>query len=387
MGRLSELFLLPRRTLGFAVRSSTRPWREKRHPEIPTQRPLPTLLPSMWLDEVLLSLGMILQTQRPFSHEELSRARQELDEALSILEANDCLEEPASFHVSPPPIGDLVAKDEGFGPVRFETLEFESGYQTLAPLPGTKRWHAMEANGRGHAYLLRHRDGPRPWVVNLHPFGGGMPVDFLFMRALRLHRRLGFNVLHPVFPLHGRRRPDPVDPQCAILTFDFLNTIHFFSQAIWDVRRLLGWVRSQGATSVSLHGMSLGAYMATLVAGLEEVDRVVVGLGAADLPAAMLFRLGARQRHTLEEYGLFGPPVEALHRVISPVSLGCVVPRERRFIYGGVVDRFAPGGTYQIWKQWEEPDVHWYAGGHMAGFGFPSVWRYVYDALTREIAS
>jgi hypothetical protein len=386
-GRWTELARLPVRTLGLAIRSATRPWREASRPEIPTQRILPTLLPSMFLDELLFALGRVVLPERPFDHDDLSRARQELDEALAILEANDCFEDPALFHLSPPPIEDVVVENGRLGPVRFERLAFDSDYQPLAGVPGAGRWHAMETNSRAWAYLLRHRDGPRPWVVNLHPFTGGTPLDLVYLRALHLHRTLGFNVLHPVFPLHGRRRPSPVHPRCEILSFDFVNTIHFVAQSIWDVRRLLGWVRAEGATSISVHGVSLGAYVAALLAAVEHLDRVILGIGAADLLAAMEFRFSEGERQTLEEYGLAGPPVEALHRVISPLALGCVVPRERRFMYAGVGDRFAPGGMYQMWQHWEQPDIHWYPGGHIVGIGFPSVWRYVYDVLTREIAS
>lgn len=131
---LTELLLMPTRALGFAVRSSTRAWRETRRPEIPTQRPLPTLLPSVLLDELALVLGRLVVPERPFSHDELSRARQELDAALSILEANDCLEDPASFHPSPPPIDDLVAQPGSFGPVRFEILAFENESHSSGPI-------------------------------------------------------------------------------------------------------------------------------------------------------------------------------------------------------------------------------------------------------------
>jgi hypothetical protein len=168
-----------------------------------------------------------------------------------------------------------------------------------------------------------------------------------------------------------------------VLSYDHINTIHFFSQAIWDVRRLLRWIRSRDAISISLHGISLGAYIGAVLASIEELDRAVIGIGAANLPAAEVFRLDKSDYATLEDYGLIGGPSEALQRVIAPGAHKCRVPWEERFIYGGVGDRFAPGGTYELWQLWDQPSVHWHPGGHITGVMAPKVWRYVFDALSR----
>lgn len=379
MGRINRLMRVPHRAAHFAFLSATRSWRAPHHPEIPTQ-PIAKVFASVYLDE--LALAMAPRPEIGKSHEELSRSSEELNDALAIMEANDCLEDPASFHLAPPPIEDLVREPRSIGRVNFEVLKFESGFQTLPGLPGTHRWQAMAANQQAYAYLLQHRDGPRPWVVNLHPFGSGSPFDLILMRSLRMHRELGYNVLHPVFPLHGNRRPSPVDPKCMILSFDLVNTIHFISQGMWDLRRLLVWVRSQNPTSLTLHGISLGAYAGAVLAGLEEFDRAILGVGAVDLNAAKDFALSKDEHKTINAYDLVGDRAKALFSVISPASLGCRVPPEGRFIYGAVGDRFAPGGAYELWKLWDQPSVHWHAGGHLTAILAPTVWRYVFDALT-----
>jgi len=362
----------------FAYRSSTRSWREQHHPEIPTQ-PLPKLFANVCIDELMIA--MLPRPDLDLNHGDLSRWAEELNDALAIFEANDCLEDPALFHQTPPPIDALSREAGSMGSTKFEILRFESGYQSLPDFPGTHRWQALTANQHVSAYLLQHDDGPRPWLVNLHPFGCGSPFDLVLMRSQRLHRELGYNVLHPVFPFHGSRNLKTVDLATTILSYDLVNTIHFISQGIWDIRRLLDWIRGQGATSISAHGISLGAYVAAVLAGVEELDCAVLGVGAASLPAAKDFSLGKREHETIESYGLIGESAEALFRVISPTALECQVPLEGRFIYGGVGDRFAPGGTYELWKSWGEPNVHWHAGGHISAIMAPSVWRYVFDAL------
>lgn len=381
MDRLRRLMHVPYDAARFAVLSSTRSWREQHHPEIPTQ-PVYKVFANVLLDELLLA--MMPRPDFALSHEDLSRWSAELNEALAVLEANDCLEEPALFHRTPPPIDELIRKPGSLGRIRYDVLEFESGYQTLPDFPGTQRWQSLTANQHVSAYLLQHGDGPRPWLLNLHPFGSGRPFDLVFMRSLRLHREYGYNVLHPVFPLHGSRHLNPVNLATTILSYDLINTIHFISQGIWDTRRLLGWVRSQNPTSISLHGISLGAYAGAVLTGLEELDRAVLGVGAVDLPAAKDFVLSESEHETIAAYGLIGESAAALFRVVSPAALGCRVPPEGRFVYGGVGDRFAPGGTYELWKVWEKPSVHWHAGGHVSGIMAPSVWRYVFDALGGE---
>lgn len=381
MRRLPRLIYVPYDAARFVLLASTRSWREQHHPEIPTQ-PLPRLFANVCLDELLLA--MMPRPDYNLSHDDLSRWAEELNDALAVLEANDCLEEPAHFHKAPPPIDDLKRESGSMGPLKFEILRFESGYQSLPDFPGTHRWQALTANQHVSAYLLQHNDGPRPWLLNLHPFNSGKPFDLVLMRSMRLHRELGYNVLHPVFPLHGSRNLKTVDLATNILSYDLINTIHFISQSIWDIRRLLDWIRRQGATSISVHGISLGAYIAAVLAGVEELDRAVLGVGAVSLPAAKDFVLSKREHETIASYGLIGEQADALFRVISPALLGCQVPLEGRFIYGGVGDRFAPGGTYELWKTWEKPSVHWHAGGHVSALMARSVWRYIFDALSGE---
>ena len=51
---------------------------------------------------------------------------------------------------------------------------------------------------------------------------------------------------------------------------DVMDDVHATAQAVWDIRRLLSWIRSQEPESrIGLNGMSLGGYIAALVASLE----------------------------------------------------------------------------------------------------------------------
>jgi hypothetical protein len=56
-----------------------------------------------------------------------------------------------------------------------------------------------------------------------------------------------------------------------------------------------------------------------------------------------------------------------VHRVVSPLALPCRVEHGARHIYAGVGDRFTTAGqAYDLWKHWDEPQVLWFSGSHVA---------------------
>ena len=106
----------------------------------------------------------------------------------------------------------------------------------------------------------------RPWVIAVHGFCMGFPfMDFQGLQAARIHHELGMNVALPVLPLHGSRRVTLVSGE-PLLSFELMNTVHGLTQAVWDIRRLIHRLREQGATSISLYGVSLG-WLHRLTAG------------------------------------------------------------------------------------------------------------------------
>ena len=89
-------------------------------------------------------------------------------------------------------------------------------------------------------------------------------------RAWHLHEDLGLNVALPVLPMHGpRKRGLPRVRASRVRIRSTTCTPPL--RSVWDVRRLLSWIRSQEPESpIGLNSMSLGAYIASLVASLED---------------------------------------------------------------------------------------------------------------------
>ena len=275
-----------------------------------------------------------------------ARAPSWLD-AKQMFSSRGWITRPSSYHRTPPPLANEdVRTSRGWAMgLGYERITYESGFSPRTGEPGSERWMGYEPNREAVAAIVRRPDdagGPRPWLVCVHGFAMGYPfLDFTGLHTTKLHRRLGVNVALPVLPLHGPRKVTRVSGE-PFLSFDLMNTVHGFSQAVWDIRRLLSWIRAQGATSIGLYGVSLGAYVVALLAGIEDgLDAVVAGIPMVDLPALFHEQSPAHIRARSIEHHIIGGPVEEVFVAVSPLSFAPKVPQDRRFIFAGHGDRLA----------------------------------------------
>lgn len=316
---------------------------------------------------------------------ERGRIQQEISEARDLYRERGWLARPSLYHRTPPPLRRVRRQQERAGGFAYEQLSFESGFVPHPGEPGRQRWIGYRPNRTAHARLLRHEGAERPWVVCIPGYRmGNATVDLTGFRAGWLHEELGLNVAIPVLPFHGPRRVGRRGGD-GFLTGDFLDTVHAQTQAVWDTRRLIHWLRDEGAPAVALYGLSLGGYTAALVAALEAgLDCVVagipascfVGLARANAPGLLL--------RAAERFGFDWNEVGELLRVVSPLAMPARVPWERRFMFAGVADRLAPPQqAHDLWVHWGRPRVQWYQGSHVSFFVEPDVQRLVREALDR----
>lgn len=296
------------------------------------------------------------------------RAVRELDEALDVFERNGWLEKPESYHKTPPPAeisGREKFRHEGWN---MEHLSFESGYEPWPDEPGRERWLSYERNRTAHALILRHEGEKRPWLVCIHGLRNGSPhkSDDLFQPDF-LHRELGLNLLFPYLPLHGPRRSGYVSGSC-LLSGNAVDLVHAGAQAVWDIRRLLSWLRlpDQAAPNIGLLGHSLGGYTAALLASLDNrIDCVIAANPSVD-PSHMFWRdgLSAATRY-LKTYGASQKKMDRLSRPVSPLALEPKVPKEGRAIVASVADRIIPASEPDsLCRHWDKPRVLWHQGTH-----------------------
>ncbi len=319
------------------------------------------------MDEALLAVAL---TPRRFPLPgDYKRVATELADADALFTRNGWIQDPFSYHRTPPALSDRdVSRSRGWAMgIDYERLNWESGFEPHAGEPGRERWTAFEPNRTASAVVLRHAGGPRPWVIAVHGFCMGFPfMDFRGLEASRIHGELGMNVAMPALPLHGPRRVTLISGE-PLLSFELMNAVHGLTQAIWDIRRLIRLVRDEGATSISLYGVSLGGYTAALLAGIEDdMDAVVAGIPVSDFPA-LFHRHSPRHIQARSiEHRIMGGAAENVYRVVSPLRFEAKVPFDRRFIFAGYGDRLAtPEQAQRLWEHWGEPRISWYSGNHV----------------------
>ena len=334
------------------------------------------------VDEALIST-MFLTAQLPRAGDQ-ARIPREVAETRARFDSEGWLEKPAGYHLTPPALAAPRLARARTRNVDYEHLSFESGYEPRLGEPGRERWLARVANRKAHAWVLRHAGPPRPWLVCIHGYQMGTPlIDLLAFQPEIFHRRLGLNLLVPTLPLHGPRKSGRRSGD-GFLSGDPIDTLHAEAQAMWDLRRLLGWLREeQAALQIGVMGFSLGGYNTALLASLDAgLACAIAGIPVADFTRTYYRHLPPLHLASVERHGLEESMLRDVMRVVSPLALEPQIPRERRWIFGGVADRLVPADQVRdLWEHWDKPRIAWYPGGHLTFRLHPSVPRLVLTAL------
>ncbi|WP_326545477.1 hypothetical protein QGN32_16965 [Mycolicibacterium sp. ND9-15] len=360
-------------------------WRdyfERTDSDIPVARPTLSLATHAFRDEIVL-LG--LRARRPLSDPDtFSRITREAAAAVDFYQQMGWLDDPTLFFAPPPALADIAIHRVKSRRHSHQRMVFDSGYVPDPREPGAERWLSYTSNRRCYALMLRHRE-PAPWLVCVHGAEmGRAALDLTLFRAQWLHRELGLNVVLPVLPMHGPRARGL--PKGAVFPGeDILDDVHAAAQAVWDVRRLLSWIRSQEPDApIGLNGISLGGYVSSLVASLEEgLTCAVLGVPVVDLVELLGRHAGFRRddprRDTIEL-------AEPLGRMTSPLSLTPRVPMRGRFVYAGLADRLVHPReqVVRLWEHWGRPEIVWYRGGHTGFFEARPVQRFIEAALVQS---
>lgn len=343
-----------------------------------------TLAPHVAIDEAVLA---VMRNRRPKASATpgADRTAAEMASTAALFEQNGWVAAPATYHRTPPPLreSDLLELRTRTGPLRHETMTFASEFTPRAGEPGATRWPGNDCNDTVFVRLLRQRDPQAPWVVCLHGFGmGSSRFDLAVLWATYLHSTLGFNVAVPVAPLHGPRRTEDDD---QLLSLDLTAMLHGITQALWDIRRLVSWIRSTTDSPVGVYGLSLGGFLATMLAGLEPLDAVVAALPFVDVLGLMEHHGPPAEYHSL----LRSADARNTFRVASPLSVPEVVPADRLAMFAARGDRLIPvDQSRALHRAWQDGEVQWTNSGHV-GFTWSRqarglVGRRLHTALVAE---
>ena len=211
--------------------------------------------------------------------------------------------------------------------------------------------------------------GPRPTIVLLHGFTMGSPaLDAHVMMAERWFE-LGLDVALVTLPHHGRRASARCRYSGELFASWHVGQLNeAVRQSVHDVHLVTRWLARWRGGPVGILGVSLGGYIAALLAALRNdlafVIPVVPAVRLADLPLRLLARSrgGFEAPFTFEE-------LEHAYRSHSPLAHPLRTPRERLLIVGGRGDAVTPvSHAHSLWRHWGRPKAVWFSGGHIVAF-------------------
>ncbi len=307
---------------------------------------------------------------------------EEMRDALELFRDRGWLSDPVSYHRTPTAPRVSTRPFQVLG-ASWDRLVFDSGYEPFAEEPGRARYLDYGANRQATVRVLRHPE-PAPWLVLLHgSYMGRTRMDVPVFDPVRLHRELGFNVVMPVLPLHGRRAAAKGGLlPTALPSLNAMDNLHGLAQAAWDVRRVVAWIRQQDDQRISVYGVSLGGYVSSLTAALlqdEPVHRVLVGIPAVDFPSVFSSQIPPRAKGTAW-YQEFIANTTELHQAVSPLALPRpTTPPDRLHLYAARHDRVLRPlqQATRLWQHWDRPEIQWFDGGHVLAARNKQVAAYV----------
>jgi len=333
--------------------------------EVPAPAPSLPYCARVALDNAMLGPFALMT---PLSEtDELNSAVAESETAYALFRERGWLDDPGTYHPAPPPLESVRSTPLRIGRWDCEALSFESGFEPPTDVPGRDRWLAHANNQTAHALVLR-RNRPGPWLIFIHGFGmGDFKQNFRAFRAGQLHESAGINVALFVLPVHGARSPGGFNGR-QFFGLSPLDFVHAESQAIWDLRRLIDWIRRQGATQVGLSGLSLGGYTSALLASIEDgLDCVIAGVPPTDVLNTGEILSSSIERRIPAAAGVDLARDRAIQRVVSPLAMPCRVAHGGRYIFAATGDQFVPIEQVRaLWQHWERPRICWCTGSHVS---------------------
>ncbi len=341
---------------------------------------------SVVADEVVLAGFKI--TRNPPTDETWERIGAEVSAASELFARAGWFDNPREYHLDPAaPIDIHSAPAPRFATLGlpWQQLRWLSEWAPRPFEPGGQRWLEYDANQRASAWILRHHDAkPRHWAVLVHGTEQGrLVVDQVVFRARKLYEELGCNVVLPLLPLHGSRRTRH-GAGTGFPTLDVLDNVHGLAQSAFDVRALLRWIEQQDPLSISVSGLSLGGYVAALVAGLEGPLGAVVGMvPAVDFPE-VFYRQAPRSMRGEEKFEAMASGSQRIHEVVSPLRFVPATPPERLFLVAGLHDRLLDprAQTGRLAAHWDTPNMTWLERGHVTHMSSGELTDVLCEAVT-----
>jgi dienelactone hydrolase len=227
---------------------------------------------------------------------------------------------------------------------------------------------------------------PVATVLALHGFSMGYPrLDAFALFASQCFAR-GIDVALLTLPFHGARTPSDArfsGERFAMPHVARLNEA--VRQAIYEIHVVCDWLREQTDAPVGLLGLSLGGYLSALMAGLRSDLDFVIPMVPPVCMGDLAWRFFSRSRRYRGGAvpALSRAQLRAAYRVHSPLTFPRRVDKARLLILAGRGDQIVPPEhPHALWRHWDEPEIHWFSGSHLAPFGRGRLAARILDHIT-----
>jgi pimeloyl-ACP methyl ester carboxylesterase len=317
-----------------------------------------------WADVAALRLLQDLVDPESYRVGDVSARLADLEAAEEMYGSLD----PETFYRAPPRIRhvrtELVRTLRRRGEVI--DLTWPSGHVPHATLRLQKYRH-LTKNDTVHARWFRH-GRTAPTVICVHGYrGGAYALEELLWPVSRLYRQ-GLDVVLFTLPFHGRRSPSELPgPVLFPSNRDLFLTVEGFGQAIWDLRGLFAWLGGQGSRTIGVAGMSLGGYVAALLATIEpRLEFVVPYIPLADFAQAFSAHLELRGRQVPKELLEAG---QRAMRLCRPLLRAPLVESERVLVVGAEHDLITGRAHAEQLARHFEAELVLFPGAHMLHVG------------------
>jgi dienelactone hydrolase len=244
-------------------------------------------------------------------------------------------------------------------PARDLNFKSEHDFQFTSPMDSP--WHENHVV-HGKFYRAGKDWRAKPSVILLHGWNGelGYWRQFPYL-AWRLNRR-GVNAAMFELPYHAQRKPQARDAIRNFISHDLRRMIEATQQALADARALLGWLEEQGSPRVGFWGVSLGAWLAGLLACHEPRGQFAVLMTPVN-----------RMDRAIRELAFCEPIRRSLGETelcLDPLNLLSYEPRlppEKILLVQSRYDLFAPSETVEeLWQRWGQPHMWRLRHGHIS---------------------
>ena len=304
-------------------------------------------------------------------------------------EVAECKDASIVFEPPPPhfPVKTLPGRGLHDRNGRVELLRFHSPYEPMRA-DMRRAYLSHSRNNTARAQHWCHEDGARQTLIVLHGFGASPAALNSAFLSLPKFFEDGWDIVLFTLPFHGGRagRRSPFNG-AELFAHGLSHFAEAILQAVCDLRVVLDYLDRVDAPRFGITGMSLGGYVASLLAKVDpRLDFAIPNATVASIPKIMNSwfptNLGALLLELLKRVPR--DLLQASTSLHSPLNYAAGLPRDRLMVIGGRGDRLAPPEHSEwLWEHWGRPAIHWYPGSHILHFeqaGYLAAMRKLMDA-------